>query len=111
MAARRDAALGALGAAAAAGEYLARMERGSGARREGLLELELQLGLDSPREFQPQRLALQVKRLKQRFSSAATADVGIPGERLLAWCVQPGIADALDRQRCERIFSKIEQTR
>ena len=111
MLARRDAALGALSEAAAAGKYLARIEQGAGSRREGLLELELLLGLESPPEFQPQRLALQVKKLKERFSSAATTGAVTAGERLLAWCAQPGVADALDRQRCERILSKVEQAR
>ncbi len=109
--ARRDAALGALNEAAAAGDYRARMERGAKARREGLLELELQLGMQSPPELQTQRLALQVRQLRDKFKSAATANSGSAGERLLAWCAQPGVADALDRQRCERIFSRIEQAR
>ena len=111
MLARRDAALGALSDAAAGGKYLARIEQGAAARREGLVELELLLGMDSPPEFQPQRLALQVKKLKERFSSAATTGAVTAGERLLAWCAQPGVADALDRQRCERIVARVEQAR
>jgi len=111
MLARRDAALGALSEAAAAGKYLARIEQGAGFRHEGLLELELLLGLQSPPEFQQQRLALQVRKLKVRFSSAATTGAVNAGERLLAWCSQPGVADALDRERCERILSKVEQMR
>jgi len=111
MLARRDTALGALSEAAAAGKYLTRIEQGAGSRREGLLELELLLGLESPPEFQPQRLALQVKKLRDRFQSARTNGAVTAGERLLAWCAQPGVADVLDRQRCERIFSKVEQTR
>jgi len=111
MLGRRDAALVALTEAAAAGEYLARIEQGAGARREGLLELELLLGMESPPEFQPQRLALQVKKLKDRFSSGASTGAVTAAERLLAWCAQPGVADALDRQRCERILSRVEQAR
>ena len=111
MLARRDAALTALSDAGLAAKYLARMEQGAAARREGLLELELLLGLESPPEFQPQRLALQVKKLKERFSSAASTGAVTAGERLLAWCAQPGVADALDRQRCERIFARVEQSR
>ena len=111
MLARRAAALGALSEAAAAGKYLARIEQGAGSRREGLLELELLLGLQSPPEFQPQRLALQVKKLKERFSSAATTGAVTAGERLLAWCAQPGVAAALDRQRCARILARVEQAR
>ncbi len=111
MLARLDAALGALSDAAGAGKYLARIEEGAVSRREGLLELELLLGLESPPEVQPQRLALQVKKLKERFSSAATTAAVTAGERLLVWCAQPGVADALDRQRFERICLKVEQTR
>lgn len=111
MLARRDSALGALSDAVAAGNYLARMEQGTGARREDLLELELLLGMDSPPEVQPQRLALQVKKLKERFSSAAITGPVTAAERLVAWCAQPGVADALDRQRCERIVARVEQAR
>ncbi|MDP1952771.1 MAG: DUF349 domain-containing protein, partial [Betaproteobacteria bacterium] len=111
MLARRDAALAALSDAAAAGKYLTQMEQGAAARREGLLELELLLGMDSPAEVQPQRLALQVKKLKERFSSAASAGAVTAAERLLGWCAQAGVADALDRQRCERILARVEQTR
>ena len=81
--------------------------RGIESRREILLELEIALGLESPAELQAQRLALQVKQLRQRFQSAATAGGGSAGERLLAWCAEPGIADASDRKRCERVFSAI----
>ena len=69
------------------------------------------LKLDSPPELQAQRLALQVKQLKERFSSAATSGARTPGDLLLAWCAQPGVVDAQDRQRCERIFSAMEQAR
>lgn len=109
--ARRDAALGALADAAAAGKYRARMDKGSAARREALVELELLLGMDSPAEVQQQRLALQVKKLKERFSSAASAGPVTAPERLVAWCAQPGVADALDRQRCERILFRVETAR
>ena len=111
MLARRDAALGALSETAEAGKYLARMEQGAASRREGLLELELLLGLESPPAVQPQRLALQVKQLKERFRSGATSGAVTAGERLLAWCAQPGVTDALDRQRCEQIILKVAQTR
>jgi len=111
MLARRDAALGALADAAAGAKYLARVEEGAASRREALLELELLLGMDSPSEVQQQRLALQVKKLKERFSSAASAGPVTAPERLVVWCAQPGVADALDRQRCERILSRVEQAR
>lgn len=110
MLARRDAALAALSDADAAAKYLARMEQAAAARRDALLELELQLGLDSPPVFQPQRLALQVKQLKERFSAGAGPAAVAAGERLLAWCAQPGVADALDRERSAGVFRKIAQT-
>jgi len=111
MLARREAALAALSEEAAVGKYRARMEQGAGARREALLELELLLGMDSPPELQQSRLALQVKKLKDRFSSAASSGALSAAERLVAWCEQPGVADALDRQRCERILARVEQAR
>ena len=105
LATRRDAALNALSDVAAAGDYRARVERGIESRRESLLELELLLGLDSPAEFQAQRLALQLKQLRERFKGAAAISADAAGERLVAWCGEPGVADAGDRQRCERIFT------
>ncbi len=112
MLARRDAALGVLAEPGAAAKYLARMEQGAAARREGLLELELQLGMESPSELQQQRLALQVKQLKARFSSSAAGPgAASAGEGLLAWCAQSGVADALDRARCERILARVERAR
>ena len=111
MLARRDAALDALVDAAAASKYLARMEQGVALRREGLLELELLLGMDSPPEMQQLRLALQVKKLKERFSSVASTGSVTAAERLVAWCALSGVADELDRQRCERLVARVEQAR
>jgi hypothetical protein len=109
MAARRDAALRALADEGQAATQVARIERGVAARGEMLLELEMLLGLESPPELQAQRLALQVKRLRDRFQSAPPAGTGTAAERLLAWCAQPGVADARDRQRCERVVSALER--
>jgi hypothetical protein len=107
MLARRDAALRALADADAdaAVAHASRVEQGNQVRAEMLLELEIALGLDSPAELQAQRLALQVKQLRQRFQSAASG--GTARERLVAWCAEPGVADARDRQRCEKVFTAI----
>ena len=109
MLARRDTALRALAGDAAAAAYASRIEQGIESRREILLELEISLGLESPAELQAQRLALQVKQLRERFQSAAKTGAGTAGERLLAWCAEPGLADARDRKRCERVISTIEK--
>jgi hypothetical protein len=105
MLARRDAALRALTEQDTAVAHASRVEQGNQLRAEMLLDLEIALGLDSPPELQAQRLALQVKQLRQRFQSAASA--GTARERLLAWCAEPGVADARDRQRCEKVFAAI----
>jgi hypothetical protein len=110
MLARRNAALRALTDEAAAGAHLARIDGNAESRREMLLELEMLLGLECPPELQAQRFALQVKQLRDRFQSAAKIGSNTAGERLLAWCAQPGVADALDRQRCERVFSAMERS-
>ncbi len=111
MLARRDAALRALADTAAAAAYASRMERGIDSRSAILLDLELSLGLESPAELHAQRLALQVNQLRRRFQDAATPGGGPAGERLLAWCAEPGIADARDRERCERVFAAIGKVR
>ena len=107
MRARRDGALSALADPAQAAGYSASIERGNDGRRERLLELELALGLDSPAELQQQRLALQVKQLRDRFKNEATTGANTPVERLLAWCAEPGVTDASDRQRLQRILAKV----
>jgi hypothetical protein len=40
-----------------------------------------------------------------------TSGANSAGERLLAWCAQPGVADARDRHRCEGVFSAMERAR
>jgi hypothetical protein len=110
MLARRDVALAAL--ARLQEEYvredhLALIEKAGAARRDALLELELLLGLDSPADLQPQRLAVQVKQLRGRFKEAAPRGAASAGAILLEWCALPGMADARDRQRCERIVAAL----
>ena len=111
MVGRRDAALRALADEAVAAAHVMRIERGSESRQEMLLGLELLFGLESPPELQAQRRALQLKQLRERFQGAATTGANSAGDRLLLWCAQPGVADARDRQRCERVFSAMEHAR
>jgi DNA repair protein SbcC/Rad50 len=109
--ARRDAALKALADPGAAAAYVKRIDKEAAARRDGLLELELLLGLDSPPELQAERLALQVKQLRDRFKSAVTVSPESAGERLADWCAQPGVLDARDRARSERVFAAVKRNR
>jgi len=111
MIGRRDAALGALRDKVAGVAHVVRIESGAESRQKMLLEAELLLGLECPPELQAQRRALQLKQLRDRFQGAAPAGANNAGERLLAWCAQPGVVDARDRQRCERVFSAMEQVR
>jgi len=109
--ARRDAALAALADPAAAAAYRKRIDAERESRREGLLELELQLGLESPPELQQQRLALQVKQLRDRFKNTAATGSETAGDRLCAWCAKPGVIDADDRRRSERVFAAVRRQR
>jgi hypothetical protein len=106
MASRRDGAVAGLTDPARRPALAKAIEDNATRRREILLELELLLGLDTPPAFKDQRLALQVKLLKDRFKSAATVTPENAGERILAWCAASGVADSTDRQRIERIFAR-----
>jgi hypothetical protein len=110
LAARKDAALAALADPAAAAAHRARIESGTQARRDALMELEMALGLESPAELQQQRLALQVKLLKERFGGGS-AEAAPTGDRLLAWCAQPGVIDGRDAARRDRVFAAMGQAR
>ncbi len=110
MAARRDAALKAL-ADGEADRHRALVDKAAAARALGLLELEMALGIESPPEFQQQRLALQVAKLRERFKSAGSTPADEPPERLLAWCAAPGIAERRDRERFERILARMGPAR
>ena len=111
MVARRDAALRALAEPGAARSHAARIAEIAAARRERLLELEILLDLDTPPELQADKRALQVKQLRERFSSAASPNNASAAQRLVTWCAEPGITEGPDRQRAERLFAKIALTR
>ena len=116
MLARRDAAVRALaereGAAGAAGPYAKRIEQGSANRRDALLDLELALGLEPPPALAAARRAKQLQQLKDRFAgnAAPAAPSGSPADRLVAWCAEPGVIEASDRERVERVFAAIGRT-
>jgi hypothetical protein len=111
LAKRREAALEARASPEAAQRHAERMDGAHAPRRNLLLELEMALGLESPAEFQPNRLALQVEQLRNRFQNAAKANVPSPAERLVAWCAEPGVADAADRARFDRILAGVSRLR
>jgi hypothetical protein len=105
MNARLEAVVRALGDTQAAADYRQRMAQAASQRREDLLALELLLGLDTPAELHAERLALQVKQLRDRFKNAVSASAQDPGERLCELCAQPGVLDVRDRARLQRIFA------
>jgi hypothetical protein len=107
MVARRDQALSSFADEDARYDQLDRIDDGAAARRDALLELELTLGLPSPAELAKERLAVQVRKLNSRFKAAAGG--GSAGEILLEWCAAPGVADARDRGRCEKIVESLQR--
>jgi hypothetical protein len=111
MLARRDAAIRALSDENAASKHAASIEETAQSRDEALLELEIELGLDVPPERQAMRLALQVKKLRDRFQDASKTGAGTPAERLVAWCAHPGFAEAQERERADRVFAAMKRTR
>jgi Domain of Unknown Function (DUF349) len=110
MAARRDAAIAAFYDQERADAYYGRMDEVAAARADLMLELEIEVGLDIPPELQAQRLALQVRKLRDRFQTA-NSGAATPADRLVAWCAQPGVVEARDRQRAERLFAKVGRVR
>jgi hypothetical protein len=50
---------------------------------------------------------LQVRQLKERFGSATTGGAKTPEDLILQWCAQPGVANAGERQRRDRVFAAI----
>ena len=111
MLGRRDAALGALADADAREDYVEKLNDCVAARRDALLELELLLGIESPADLKPQRLAVQVKHLRDRFKRTASDGAGGAVQILLDWCALPGVADTRDRQRCANIVARLERRR
>ncbi len=106
LAARRDEAVAALATAPDSDErydLLDKIDEAVATRRDALLELELMLNLDSPRDQQKERLQVQVKHLRERFKRAASDDNSGAAEILLAWCTTPGRADARDLERVDKI--------
>jgi hypothetical protein len=109
--ARRDAALHALADEDARFDHVDRVEECAATRRDALLELELMLGIESPPDLQPQRLAVQVKHLRDRFKRTAANAAGSAELVLLDWCALPGVAEARDLKRIEHIVSRLERRR
>jgi hypothetical protein len=108
---RRDAALQAMADAYDREDHLAKIQESAPTRRDALLELELMLGIDSPSDLQPQRLAVQVKHLRDRFKRTASGGADSAEQVLLAWCTLPGVADVRDHARCERIVGNLGRRR
>ena len=107
MTSRRDQALAALADENERYDQLDRIDDGVAARRDALLELELALGLPSPAELAKERLAVQVRKLNSRFKAAAGG--GSSADVLLGWCATPGVAEARDRDRCEKIVESLRR--
>ncbi len=108
---RRDAAVRSLADAEARDDQVAKIDNCAAARRDALLELELMLGKESPADLQAQRLAVQVKHLRERFKRTASSGAGSAEHVLLEWCTLPGVAEMRDRQRCERIIASLGRRR
>ncbi len=111
LAERRDAALRALGDADARYDHVDRIRDCAAERRDALLELELMLGIPSPADLQKERLAVQVRELRDRFKRTAAGGAASAADVLLKWAGLPGVADARDRQRCEAIVARLDRHR
>jgi hypothetical protein len=61
--------------------------------------------------LQKERLAVQVRELRDRFKRTASGGAASAPDVLLRWCSLPGVVDTRDRQRCERIIASLEQRR
>jgi hypothetical protein len=107
---RRDGALAALSDVDARYYYGERIKETAADRSDTLMELELMLGIPTPPDLQQQRLAVQVKQIRDRFKRSAS---GVEGAQqlLLRWCTLPGVVDARDRKRCEAIVARMQRRR
>jgi hypothetical protein len=105
LAERRDQALSALHVAGGVpAPYRRAVDTGIARRGEALLGLEMALGLESPADLQSQRLALQVKMLKERFGGGGN-DAGAKAEKLVDWCATPGPLTGREAERRDRVFA------
>jgi hypothetical protein len=111
MKGRLEAALRAFADEAAAAAYAPRIERGTESRHAMLLELELLCGLDCPARAASAATRATASTVARPVSGGGERRSHSVGERLLAWCAQPGVTDARDRQRCERVFLAMEKAR
>ncbi len=111
LAARRDAALRALADEDARYDLVERIGECAPERRDALLELELMLGIPSPADLQAQRLAVQVKELRDRFKRTASGGAASAADLLQKWCSLPGVAEPRDRERCGKIVAGLERRR
>lgn len=105
---RRDAAIATFADEELADAHRATIDEGAQARAELLLDVEMQLGLPVPPDLQALRLALQVKKLRERFKSESSAGAPTPAAGFIAWCAAPGVADGRDRERVTRALAKLE---
>jgi hypothetical protein len=111
MAERRDVAAQAFADEDARLDHVDRIEAEAQPRSEALIELELMLGIETPSDLRALRLAVQAKQLRDRFKGTAATGTGAAEELLLGWCARPGVADARDLQRCERIVASLGRRR
>jgi DNA repair protein SbcC/Rad50 len=111
MVARRDESLRAMTVEYGREDHGVKVRDCAAARRDALLELELMLGIDSPGDLQAERLAVQVKQLRDRFKRTPAGGGDSAVELLLKWCSLPGVAQPRDRQRCEKIVARLPRRR
>jgi hypothetical protein len=110
LAERRDSALATLGDVDERYYYGERIKKTAAERSDTLMELELTLGMPTPPDLQQQRLAVQVKQIRDRFKRSAS-DADGAQQLVLQWCALPGVADPRDRRRVEAIVDRVSRGR